>query len=224
MLITLRRSLGFFLQPCNHKEWCRWTELKSDSAPHHSRCGEKKEITAEPVTRASDTISPLEMLSVCRQTINKTARGSLKAEFPGWCLLFIWSRAAGTIKHRCAYKGRNAFTKAIEKKKLKKKCFKYLQWSCNLLKIPPLPVHRRWQILSTGIGRYSWCQAGCADHSSVRALARSQTVHPEPRCCQIYIPKRTRSSNSPQNVDRYTALGALEDTTENNYHRAQSGE
>lgn len=147
----------------------------------------------------------METLSVCRQTINKTARGSHKGEFPGWCLLFIWSFAVRAIKH--AYKERNELTRAVNNYKKM-----YLQWSCNLLKIPPLPVHHRSQILSTDIGRYSWYRAGCADRSTVRVSGRSRTVHPEPRCCQIYIPKRTRLNNSPQSVDQYTALGELEDT------------
>ncbi len=146
-------------------------------------------------------------LSVCRQTINKTARGSHKSEFPGWCLLFIWSFAVRAIKRGYARKERGELTGAANSYKKT-----YLRWSCNLLKIPPLPVHHRSQILSTDIGRYSWYRAGCAGRSTVRVLGRSQTVHPEPRCCQIYIPKRTRLNNSPQSVDQYTALGGLEDT------------
>lgn len=111
---------------------------------------------------------------------------------------YSFGAAVEAIKHGCVYKGTNASPKQEDKTD-------YLQWSCNLLKIPRLPAPHPLQILSTDIGRYSWYQAGSADHSSVQVLGKRQTVHPGPRYCQIYIPKKIRLSSSPQNVDQYTA-------------------
>lgn len=98
----------------------------------------------------------------------------------------------------------------------------YLLWSCNLLKIPPLPVLHPSQILSTGIGHYSWYLVGCADRSTAQVSGRSQTVHHEPQCCQIYIPKRTQWNNCPRSVDQCTVLGELENKLKSNKHKVSS--